>query len=66
MMRSLVKGLNLPTGTSTYSFRHKFITDALAAGVPIAAVAKHCGTSVEMISKSYAKFSTVQMKEWFA
>lgn len=66
LMRSLVKASNLPAGTSSYSLRHKFISDALTAGVPIAAVAKHCGTSVEMIIKNYAKFATVQMKEWFA
>ena len=29
-------------------------------------IAKHCGTSVEMIMATYAKFHPTQMKEWFS
>lgn len=66
LVQSAIKELQLPRGASSYSFRHKFISDALTSGVPISAVAKHCGTSAAMIEKNYAKFATVQMKEWFA
>lgn len=66
LFRDAIRDLNLPDGTTAYSFRHKFISDALSRGVPVAAVAQHAGTSVEMIMKSYAKFVPAQMKEWFA
>lgn len=36
-----------------YSCRHTFITNQLKRGANINIVAKHCGTSVEMISKHY-------------
>lgn len=36
-----------------YALRHTFVTNALAAGVPIFDVARYAGTSVEMIEKTY-------------
>ena len=66
LFKSAIKNLEVPAGTTTYAFRHKFISDALSRGVPVAAVAKHTGTSVDMIMKNYAKFIPAQMQEWFA
>lgn len=65
-IRLAVKSLDLPNETSAYVLRHGFISAALSRGVPIAAVAKHCGTSVEMIMRTYAKFVPAQFEEWFA
>jgi integrase len=36
-----------------YALRHTFITNALAAGVPIFDVARYAGTSVQMIERTY-------------
>jgi len=36
-----------------YAIRHGFITRALYAGVPIFALARHCGTSTQMIERTY-------------
>ena len=65
-IRLAVRDLDLPNETSAYVLRHGFISRALSRGVPVAAVAKHCGTSVEMIMKTYAKFVPAQFEEWFA
>ena len=65
-IRLAVKSLDLPNETSAYVLRHGFISRALSRGVPVAAVAKHCGTSVEMIMKTYAKFVPAQFEEWFS
>jgi integrase len=61
-----VAAAGLGEGVTTYTLRHGFISRALAKGVPISAVAEHCGTSVQMITDSYAKFIPSQMQEWFA
>jgi len=66
LFKIAIQNLDVPVGTTAYAFRHKFISDALSRGVPVAAVAQHTGTSVEMIMKSYAKFIPAQMQEWFA
>lgn len=66
LFKIAIQNLDVPHGTTAYAFRHKFISDALSRGVPVAAVAQHTGTSVEMIMKSYAKFIPAQMQEWFA
>ncbi|MFY0691329.1 MAG: tyrosine-type recombinase/integrase [Paracoccaceae bacterium] len=60
-----VRAAGLPAEVTSYALRHGFISRALADGVPVAAVAQHCGTSVEMIMATYAKFTPVQMQEWF-
>lgn len=65
-VRQAVKSADLPPDVTTYALRHGFISRALSNGVPIAAVAQHCGTSVEMIQAAYAKFAPAQMQEWFA
>lgn len=64
--KATVAAAGLSDDVTTYVLRHGFISRALARGVPVDAVAKHCGTSVEMISESYAKYVPGQVKEWFA
>jgi integrase len=46
----------LDPDTTFYALRHSYISRALVAGVPTKAVAIHCGTSVMMIERYYAKF----------
>ena len=43
----------LPAGTTAYTMRHSAITDLVMNGVPLFAVAKISGTSVEMIEQHY-------------
>lgn len=51
---SLLKHANVPVkGRTIYSLRHAFITGRLQAGVSAYHIAKQCGTSVEMIEKTY-------------
>jgi len=66
LVRDAVAAAKLPADATSYALRHGFISRALSAGVPIAAVAQHVGSSPEMIAASYAKFSQAQMQEWFA
>ena len=65
-MRRAVVAAGLSREVTIYCLRHGFISRALARGVPVAAVAQFCGTSIDMIMGSYAKFVPSQMKEWFA
>jgi integrase len=46
----------LDPATVFYSLRHSWISRALKAGVPTKAVADHCGTSIMMLQRYYAKF----------
>ncbi len=64
--RRAVASAGLGEGVSTYTLRHGFISRKLAEGVPISAIAEHCGTSVQMITDTYAKYIPSQVKEWFA
>ncbi len=48
-MAAAVAAARLDPATTFYALRHSYITHALNAGVPIKAVAEHCGTSVIMI-----------------
>lgn len=50
-----VASARLDPATTFYALRHSYITHALNAGIPLKAVAEHCGTSVVMISRTYAK-----------
>lgn len=43
---------------STYSFRHSFATWRLQAGADVFSLARHMGTSVEMIQQSYGHVTT--------
>lgn len=64
-MNRTVKKMGLAEETVAYVFRHGFITRALENGVPTAAVAKYCGTSVRMIEQTYAHFAQGTLSKWF-
>jgi integrase len=51
-----VKLAGLDSETTFYALRHSYISRALTNGVPAKAVADHCGTSMAMIERHYAKF----------
>ena len=59
-------GTDIPDGTTLYALRHSFITQALYSSVPVFAVAAHCGTSVEMISRTYGHVLAELQAESFA
>ena len=63
--KAIVKSIGLPDETVVYTFRHGFITRALERGVPTAAVAEYCGTSVRMIEETYAHFAKGTLSHWF-
>jgi integrase len=50
--------------TVFYSLRHSYISHALVAGVPAKAVADHCGTSMAMLQRYYAKFIRGDMQRY--
>jgi integrase len=60
------KRAGLGADVSLYTFRHGFISRFVAKGVPLLAIAKHCGTSVQMIEKNYGKFMPRDMRGYFA
>ncbi len=66
LQRAAAVAGDLPEDTTSYAFRHGFISRALAKGVPTVAVAQHCGTSVRMIERTYAKFTSDELAGWFA
>ena len=45
--------LNLPAGVTAYTLRHSTITDLVAGGLPLLAVAQVSDTSAEMIEQHY-------------
>jgi integrase len=55
----------LSADVTCYALRHAFISRALARGAPIAAIAKHCGTSAAMIEATYAHFVPNDLARWF-
>ncbi|MBD9526204.1 site-specific integrase [Paracoccus sp. PAR01] len=55
----------LEGGVTAYAARHSYITEHLARGVPVVAVAKQCGTSADMIEKTYANFIATDLEIWF-
>jgi integrase len=55
--RQAVIRAELPEGTTLYVLRHSFISLAIASpGCNILQLARHCGTSVEMIEAHYGHF----------
>ena len=52
-VRKIRKKLNLPKGVVAYSLRHAAISDWVSAGIPVASVARMCGTSLERINDNY-------------
>lgn len=49
-------GAGMASDVVAYDLRHSFISDALERGAPSVMVARHCGTSVAMLERTYAKF----------
>lgn len=43
----------VPAEAGLYVMRHSYITAAIYTGLPVFPLAKHCGTSVEMIENTY-------------
>ncbi|WP_209509255.1 tyrosine-type recombinase/integrase [Ruegeria sp. HKCCE4150] len=63
MLKHRWDGLELDA--TPYALRHGFITSAIYAGVPIFPLAKHCGTSVEMIERTYGHILAEMQAEAF-
>jgi integrase len=61
-----VKAAELDPSTTLYAARHSYITRALSRSVPLTAIAKQCGTSAEMIERTYANFLPEQLDAWFS
>lgn len=53
--RRILNALNIngPESRTFYSLRHTYITKCIEKGVPTSWLAKHCGTSTEMLDKHY-------------
>jgi integrase len=51
-----IAAAGLDPDATFYALRHSYISRALKAGVPVKAVADHCGTSLMMIQNHYSKF----------
>lgn len=49
-----------------YTFRHCAISDWLMAGIPVASVARMCGTSIEKINDNYFKFVQADLEDRLA
>ena len=54
----LRKRAKVRKGITIYSFRHRWISMALMAGVDVATVAKMAGTSIGQVEKTYGHYST--------
>ena len=61
-----VKAAGLDPTTVFYSLRHSFISRGLKQGVPVKALADHCGTSMVMIERVYGKFIVEDRKRYAA
>ncbi len=55
----------LELDATPYALRHGYITTAIYAGVPVFPLAKHCGTSVEMIERTYGHVLAEMQAEAF-
>lgn len=64
-MAAAVSRAGLDPAVTFYACRHTYITQHLSRGVPVTALAHQCGTSVEMIEKSYAHFLGNDLDRWF-
>lgn len=49
-----LKNAGLPLDGSLYALRHTYISRAIEAGIGLSVIADNCGTSVKMISQTYA------------
>jgi integrase len=53
----------VPEWATLYSLRHYHISQAVNAGLPLTDVAVNCGTSVQMLEKTYAKSSSAYKRQ---
>jgi integrase len=63
-LRDAVKAAKI-RGATAYCFRHSFITDCIVGGVNVLEVARICGTSMQMIQKTYGKLLTDSVAKAF-
>jgi integrase len=61
-----VAAAGLDPEATFYALRHSYISRALKAGVPVKAVADHCGTSLAMIARHYSKFLAEDRRRYAA
>jgi integrase len=61
-----MKRAGLDPDTVFYSLRHTYISRGLVNGVPTKAVADHCGTSIAMLQRYYAKFIPSDQRRYAA
>ena len=59
-----VRQAGLDPATCFYSLRHSHISHALKQLVPVKAVADHCGTSMAIIERNYAKFIVADRRRY--
>ena len=59
-----VERAGLDPETTLYALRHSYISGLLKKGTPADAVARHCGTSVAMIQRFYAKWVSSDLAEY--
>jgi hypothetical protein len=64
--KNLIKSPKTLQNKKPYSLRHYYITEAIYDGKPTSAIAKQCGTSVEMIEKTYMHLIIQQQAELFS
>jgi integrase len=62
-MARAVKRAGLPTDVTLYTCRHTYISQCMMAGMNLKLLAENCGTSIGMIEKTYAKFSSGSRRE---
>jgi hypothetical protein len=58
-------GDQVPAGAGLYVMRHSFITAALYTNLPIFPLARHSGTSVEMIERTRGHILAQQQAQAF-
>src|SRR5690606_38891512 len=63
-VEAAVKKAGLDPETTLYALRHSYISAALKRGTPTKAVAEHCGTSIAMIERHYAKYIPSDLAEY--
>lgn len=54
-MKAALEAAGLPSTGTLYALRHTYISRAIERGMPLSLLAENVGTSVQMITKHYAK-----------
>ncbi len=60
--KKLDESLRFPHEAVLYSCRHTYISRMVAGGVPMLAIAKNAGTSVQMIEEHYGHFAETDLR----